>query len=554
MTTAIFSKLEDQVRARDWAQGQAEMSEMADIYEGRMPAQYEKYFPKNTPKHYVQVINLAWDDLATQGGRLPDLRGVPRDLSKKELKAVGLQEKIGHSYIHNSKPTGKLFMRQLAWWLQVGRAVAIVEPDWEAKAPRLSLRDPRTCYPGVKESVNNTIIELSDVIFKYEMKREEAEKRGLAAPNDNNQYDTAKNTVTVLEFIDAHQWVIASPTRTLYSTHNFGRVPAHVFQTFTPNGQAGKSRFKDQVTLMVAMSRLITAKLAFADRLIHPIMWARGHEGQVQIGPAVINKLGPQGELGQLNPPTMLQVDQDINLLNSFSRVLNRNPEVRQGEINAKGNYTSAKTLEQLSDAIDTVVGGDWDVIGPGLEYLLGVAFAMDEALWPDVEKTITGQISGKKFMDSYTPAEHIAGRYQIKVDYGFGVGGYQGFLMHLQAGDAGLMSKRRVMESMPGVSDVEEEQQTIDIETMDEAGKAMFLQQAAAGQMDMVLWGKLRTEMAKKGLPIHEAITKYQQEIQAQAQAAQGTDTAALTAPEQEAPVEEAPLPGVPPEALAGV
>jgi len=26
------------------------------------------------------------------------------------------------------------------------------------------------------------------------------------------------------------------------------------------------------------------------------------------------------------------------------------------------------------------------------------------------------------------------------------------------------------------------------------------------------------------------------------------------LTAPEQEAPVEEAPLPGVPPEALAGV
>jgi len=207
-----------------------------------------------------------------------------------------------------------------------------------------------------------------------------------------------------------------------------------------------------------------------------------------------------------------------------------------------------------LSEAIDTVVGADWDILAPGLEKLISIMFEMDIKLWPNVEKTISGNIKGKNFLDSYVPAKDIGDRRKLRVDYGFGVGGYQGFLMHLQAKDAGTMSLRRAMEAMPGVSDVDEELRTIEIEAIDQAGMAMFQQQAAAGALDLRIWSTIRDEMAKKGMPLYKAIMKYEEELAAQAAAAQGTEQGALTAPEPEGAPEEAPLPGIPPQVLAGI
>lgn len=557
MSKQLYALLNDSVKNRDWLDGQKAMTEMAKIYEGELPQRYEKFFPKNNPKQMVQVIPLAWDDLATQVGRMPDLRGEPRDQTRAELKKVGLLEKIGFSYMRDALPTGKRFMRDLAWWLQLGRAVAIVTPDFENKKPRLELRDPRTCYPGVKKRVNNTIVELDDIIFKYKLPVEEARLRGLAPPDTSRSEfgNPAKSRIEVLEYLDERRWLIVSEYgHVVQGEHNLGMVPAHVFESFTPDGPAGKSRFKDQVALMVSIARLISAKIAFADRLVNPILWAKGSTGTLELGPYVINNLGPNGEMGQIAPPTQFQVDRDIQMLNQFSRVLNKNPEVRQGEIAQKGVYTSAKTLEQLAESIDTVVGADWDIIAPGLEYLLKICFTMDVKLWPNMEKTINGSLRGKRFLDSYVPKDDIGDRVDIRVDYGFGVGGYQGFLMHLQAKEAKTMSRRRAMEAMPGITDVDEEMNLIDVEDMDEAGKAMFQNLAAQGMLDMPLWASLRKEMAEKGTPLYEAIIKYNDKIQEQAQAAaQSEQQGGLAAPEPEGPTEEA-LPGIPPAVLAGI
>lgn len=556
MSKQLFNILQNEVTARDWKQGQQEMSEMADIYEGELPARFEQFFPKSVPKHLVQVIPLAWDDLATQAGRLPDLRGQPRDKTRQELNAVGLQEEVAFGYLRQALPTDKRFMKDLAWWLQVGRAVAIVTPDEKEKTPRLELRDPRTVYPGVKRSANNAIVELSDLLFKYELDLQEARKRGLAPMGDTGAQGTKiSQKVQIIEFIDEKQWVLVSEHgQAKRAEHNLGVVPGWVFQTFSPNKQHGKSRFKDQIALMVAISRLITAKIAYADRLVNPILWTRGHEASLELGPYTINKLGPNGEMGQIDPPSQFQVDQDIQMLNQFSRILNRNPEVRQGEIQAKGTYTSAKTLEQLADAIDTVIGSDWDTIGPGMERLLEVCFMMDVKLWPNVEKTVEGTLRGKKFMRTYIPAEDIGERTKIRVDYGFGVGGYQGFLMHLQAKDADTMSRRRAMEAMPGVTDVDDELSQIEIEQMDEAGIAMFQQLAAQGALDLNIWADIRRDMAKKGLPLFEAIIKYQERLAEQAATAQEAEVGTMTAPPEEGPPEEEELPGIPSEVLAGV
>lgn len=115
-------------------------------------------------------------------------------------------------------------------------------------------------------------------------------------------------------------------------------------------------------------------------------------------------------------------------------------------------------------------------------------------------------------------------------------------------------MSKRRAMEAMPGVTDVAEEQNLIDIEAMDDAGKALFQQQAASGGLDLRVWATLRKEMAEKGTPLHEAVEKYQEALAKQATASQGTDQQALTAPMPEEMPAEEELPDIPPSVLAGV
>jgi len=259
--------------------------------------------------------------------------------------------------------------------------------------------------------------------------------------------------------------------------------------------------------------------------------------------------------MGRLDPPLIPQVDRDIDQMMGFMNIYNKNPEVRQGQVDSKGAYTSAKTLEQLAEAIDTTIGTYWDIISPGMQHLMAACFQMDEELWPNVEKRITLNMKGKKLRDVYTPSKDIDGRYHINVDYGFGVGGYQGFLQNLQANAAKTKSRKSAMESMPGVSDIDQEMRQIQLEDLDDAQMANIQSQSAEGRMDTVYMAKLRKAVAK-GKPIHEVILKLEEEAQAQAQAAVESGATAPVTNQQEQPQPEqaqeaGPPPGLDPAAV---
>lgn len=551
MSKQLYDLLHGTIEERAATEDRAQISEIAALYEGELPERFKKYFPTNEPHHVVNMVRLAHDDLATSIGRMPDIVVDPINQSNAELKKVGKLEKIATSYMVNAYPGGREFMWELAWWLLTGRAVAMVVPDNENNRPRLELRDPRHCYPGIRRRAGNRPVELTDLMFRYEIDAREARARGLMGSATE-----AVDKIQVIEYVDDTRWVITSEGGVSQSAeHGLGMVPGHIFQAFSPNMTTGLSQFNDQISLMVAISRLISQKLAFGDRLVYPIYWVKGHEGAVRVGPMNLNKLSPQGEMGVIQPQTTFQADQDIGTLERFSRILNRNPEVRQGEIAAKSTYTSAKTLEQLAEAIDTVIGRYWDIVSVGVRTLIDVAYTMDETLWPKLEKNIRGSSRGKRFYESYVPSTDIAGRHDVRVHYGFGVGGYQGFLQNIQAAQGGVMSKKRVMESMPGVSDVAELEREIELEKMDEAGISQFQTLAASGQLDIVLWSQLREQMSRSGTPLVEVISKYEERIREQAQAALTQGGAGpLTTPPPEAAEEEAGPPGIPPAALMGV
>ena len=207
-----FKILDAEVHHRDWAEGQQAITRLAGVYEGELPSEYNKYFPKESPKHIVNMIRLAWDDLATSIGRLPEFRGEPLNQSNKEEKKVSKLEHIAHAYLRNSKPSGKLLMWETAWWLLASRAVMLVIPDHKTKMPRITVRDPKSAYPGVKELAGGQIIELSDIIFKYELDADVMQRMGLAVGTEEDSFGrtVTKKKGQVIEYIDDQQWLICS--------------------------------------------------------------------------------------------------------------------------------------------------------------------------------------------------------------------------------------------------------------------------------------------------------------------------------------------------------
>ena len=559
MSKEIYDDLFREASRRSNEEQVQAMQKMADLYRGKLPPEYEKYFPTNAPRHIIQLVKNAWNDLTAEVGKFPDLRSDPLDETIAEEKASGLHERIGSYYLNNAEPTGKQFMWQLAWWLVgAGRSVAIVRPDSEKMMPVMSLRDPRSAKPNMR-TVGNVPVEIYDILFDYEIPYKTAIELGLDEQRNwpaAGPYTGDAKKVKVLEFIDNQQHIIVAENgKMIRDEHGLGIVPGWVFQNFSPeDSDAGMSLFEDNVSLMVAVSMLVSMKLAAADKNVNPIYWAKGHMGTMKIGPSVLNKLSAQGEIGRIDPPLIPQVDRDIDMLVGFSNILNKNPEVRQGQVDTKGSYVSAKSLEEMASAIDNTVSNYWDIISPGLEHMFEVAFRMDEKLWGGKEKRITTNIKGKKLRDVYVPNENIDGRYDIGVDYGFGTGGYQGFLQNLQANQAKVRSRRAAIEAMPGVSDVDREMRQIQLEDLDDAQMANIQSQAANGQMDMVFMAELRKAVAK-GKPMQEAIIKLTEKAQAQAEQAMETGaTAPVTnpaAPEEEMAQEAPPAPGLDPAAM---
>jgi len=533
-----------------------DMYKLTEVYEGDLPAEYVDFFPKNTPRHEVNFIGLAWDDLAQTVARAPEIQVDPVNTSNLAVRKAEKLEHIVTGYFQNAAPFDSAFLYQNAFNLVgLGKFVAICVPNGEHKVPQFEARDPRNCFPGARKRIGSYISELSDLIFETKVPRMEAVAMGLAAKNDAEGNELT-GEVTIYEYLDKTWWAQVGPDGTSKAKHGLKRIPGVYRSTFSPN-KVGKSQFKEQISLMVAVSRIITQKIAYLDRVIYPITWVKGLTGELTLGPNAVATLSEHGSIGQLAPPATLQVDRDLSTLERYQRILNRNPEVRQGEVDGKGAYVGAKTLDSLNDSVDNSVARFWDAVQNGYEELAAIALEMDESLYGRKEKTISTIAKGQRNVETYRAKKDIAGRRQVRVAYGFGVGGsYQAFLENVQAWQAELKPKRMAVESMPGGNDANRILRELELDAIDAVAFDGFKAQAANGQLDMQLWAKYRKLMEQKGLSWYEAFTQMTEDMQAQADAAaqQPVPETGLTTPTpQVAGGEQQALPGTPPPAFLG-
>lgn len=108
------------------------------------------------------------------------------------------------------------------------------------------------------------------------------------------------------------------------------------------------------------------------------------------------------------------------------------------------------------------------------LTELVGLALEMDERLWGQVEKTITGNANGTPYDIKYKPSTAIKGDYTVDVQYGLmaGLDPNRALVFGLQARGDHLISREFLRRNMPFGLDAVEEEQKLDIEDMREALK----------------------------------------------------------------------------------
>ena len=231
----LYAKLRAtvEIRKASMAAELEDMYNLALVYEGEMPQEYIEFFPKNTPRHDVNFIGLAWDDLAQTTARAPEIQVDPVTLSNPSIRKAAKLEKIVTGYFKAARPFDSAFLFTNAWNLVgLGKMVAVVVPDGKNKVPRFEARDPRNCFPGAKRRVGTYIDELTDLIFETKMKRVEAVKLGLAAASDGDG-KMLQGDVVVYEYMDDKIWAQVGPGGQQVAQHGLGVVPGVYRSTFS---------------------------------------------------------------------------------------------------------------------------------------------------------------------------------------------------------------------------------------------------------------------------------------------------------------------------------
>jgi hypothetical protein len=520
---------------------------MVRVYEGVLPDEYDDFFHEEMHVHLINMIRLAWDDLATLAGKEFLLYVEPDNETTTAKTRAEKLEKWAYGVNRAGRNAGgitmKSLMKVLMWWLVgTANAVLMVLPDYENKSPFFTFRDPRTHFPPVGWSPwNETRAE--DSLFAYQktiaqLKAEYGDAANmigqrtgvtyaLGAPGGITKSNDDERYLWVGEYYSEDQWMIATledqAVELVYSEKGDkghpGIQPVSAMSLYSGMNTKGRSLFADQVSIQAAMARMFSQKLDFFDRTLYPLIFTTPLAGKnLRVGPYAVNEfditLGVNPRLDTVAPSQSVDADQMMAFALGMSRMLNRNPEQFQGA----GDANSAKAIQSLKEGVTATVR---DFIWPNPIEVLPTSYAnaakMDIKLWGRQTKSASGRRRNKNFVQTYRPYELLKGReHTFEVEAGAGLAGYQGMLELLQMLGAETISEDTLLEQSDHVRDAELEKRRIQKMRMEKllwaSMQARAAQQAGTpGALKPGAMGKLR-KMTEDGEDLFDAITKLEE------------------------------------------
>ena len=497
-----------------------------DVRSGDVETVTPGAMPDAWPKPIVaNLIDTSARDIAEVMGAMPSVNcsaGVMT--TDKAKKFSGKRTKIANHYVQYSKLNAGKQVEFCDHYNSYGMGIYVVEPDFEDKMPRIRVENPMGVYPE---------LDLFGRVRSYaKVWREEAIHlvakfpqliRVLQSNEIGGQAEMGweHREIEVIKYCDGDQIVMYLPNHGCQIVDMMPNPLGKVYISIAKRPGFDKEirgAFDDAIWVQLAKARMAMLGLEATEKAVRaPLAVPRDVQKMTFGDDAVIRTDSPDKvKFVQRDMPQYAM--QEGQLLEQELRVGTRTPEARSGNVDA--SIITGRGVQALMGGFNTVITTGQSVIAQALSRAIGLAFEMDEKLWPGLKKTVQGVVQGVPFEETYTPKKDIAGGYTVDVSYGFAAGQdpARAIVALLQLRGDQLVSRDFVQRQLPMDLDVVQLQVQIDNEQMTDALKQGMMgfaqaipQMALQGQDPMESLSKMAKliEERDKGTSFHDAVLK---------------------------------------------
>lgn len=489
---------------------------------GRASEVFRDHFPESWPSPVIaNVIDIAAQDSAEQAGVMPTLTAFGDDaLNDSSRRRASKLTQIVNAYTYESR-LGNSLVTAADYLITYGTSILRVEPNFDANRPHVHVDSPLGTYIetdrfdrtiGYFKTWTQSSNELANLYPEHA-----ARLRGA-----NSWSSGANRTLTLIKFYDkdgvAMLLVEQEPGLVLdVYEHPLGRIPVTVAQRPTLDGEP-RGQFDETLWVFAARARLALLNLEAATKAVEAPLAIPNDVTDVAFGPDAMIRSNTPERIRRipLEIPQTAMMEQ--RTLADELRLSSRMPDVRMGETDS--SVVTGRGVQALMGGFDSRIRSYQSLLGEAVADAMSMCLELDERVWPNTPREMTGSANGSPYTVKYTPAKDIRGAYQVTAEYGImaGLDANRALIWGLQALGAGLTSKSFIRKNLPVSLDVAQEEQVIDVENLrgtlmsSIASYAQAIPEMAAQGQDAS--GPVRAiaeliEARKKGTPVEQAAEK---------------------------------------------
>jgi hypothetical protein len=483
------------------------------------PDMVSEDFPRQIVANFVDTVAR---DLAEVFAPMPSFNCSSATMaSDNARKFADKRTKIVHWYVNHSK-LAEQSLYGADHYVTYARQVFYLEPDFEAKAPRIVVEDPRGGYPEfdrwgrVVTYTRRTYCDAEVLASLY------PEYAGLIRKHAKSTPHTGETQIELVRYCDADQislvLVAQHPVMLEDIPNPLHECPVVVMRKPWVDEHMPKGQFDDVIWVQIARDVLAKLQMSATEKQVQAPLALPNDVQELPYGPDAYIRTNTPEKVQRvgLEMGTTAFAQQEL-MVQEMQRGA-RYSEARTGGIDA--SIITGKGVEALMGAFDTQIKTYQVAAQVALEDVIRLCFKMDTTYWPDLERTIRGQSHGAPYKVTYKPSRDIQGDFSCNVSFGFAAGldPNRAVVMMLQLRAEKVFSRDFFARSLPFDFDVNSELSKVQVEdARDALLQSMFaLAQAIPAyaqqgmdpapvvhQMSQVIQG------LQKGRPVEEVVSE---------------------------------------------
>lgn len=481
----IFSRVESLRRAA--ADRDQRHRDVHDVRSGDIDTVIPGSMPDAWPKPIVaNLVDTSARDMAETMGVMPSVNCTTSMMTTNKAKQFNAKKtKIANWYLIESKLYAGKQIIASDHYLTYGMAIYCIEPDFVEKRPHIRIENPMGVYPewdafGRLRSYTKVWREEAiHLVAKF------PELMTVIQGNQGATDNWAEREIQLVKYVDNDQIILYLPdhgNRVVDRMENpMGKIYISIGKRPGYDTEV-RGAFDDAIWVQLAKSRMALLGLEATEKTVRAPLAVPRDVQKMTFGDDAIIRTDNPDKIKRVGIDVPQAAMQEAQILEQELRVGTRTPEARSGNMDA--SIITGRGVQALMGGFNTVITTGQQVIGEALRVAIGLAFEMDQKLWPSEKKTIRGTVQGSPFEESYIPSKDIDGDYTVDVTYGFAAGQdpARAIVGLLQLRGDQLISRDFFQRQLPMNIDVVQMQQQIDNEQFSDA-----LKQGIMGYMQAI-------------------------------------------------------------------